>query len=353
MAATPNEIYHHLEQRIVGQKDCKEKLSILGYLFSLKLEMIKHNYPDTDLPKLNAMLIGPTGSGKTEMAFQLAEYLNVPFIRVDCTSITPTGYAGNDIEDFLQNLKYQLRDAGSPGIIILDEFDKLGKGKDSSSSGNFHENTQASLLDLLDSRYCADVHFGKHDSFASQERDRQLVNNSLIILSGALDHLFNNDKPSTTLSPGFIGAPIKTEVDVIKWRELLVKEGVMPEIVSRIVSICKTEKLTKDEIKQLLTEKKGSALAKYYNLLPTVEVTMEDIDKLSESVHNSKFGIRDLEGKIFDLIQSKLLERIDITYYPQFDPEEQDPLALVCTPEDLFYLEYSTDNNEEPPKDEN
>ena len=54
-----------------------------------------------ELEKANIMLVGPSGSGKTLLAKTLARSLGVPFASADATSLSPTGYTGNDVESIL------------------------------------------------------------------------------------------------------------------------------------------------------------------------------------------------------------------------------------------------------------
>ena len=56
---------------------------------------------EVELEKTNMLLIGPSGSGKTLMARTLARSLGVPFATADATSLSPTGYTGNDVESIL------------------------------------------------------------------------------------------------------------------------------------------------------------------------------------------------------------------------------------------------------------
>lgn len=43
-------------------------------------------------------MIGPTGSGKTEIARRLAQLSDAPFIKVEATKYTEVGYHGKDVE---------------------------------------------------------------------------------------------------------------------------------------------------------------------------------------------------------------------------------------------------------------
>ena len=49
-------------------------------------------------------MIGPTGSGKTLIAKTVANYLDVPFYIADATTLTESGYVGDDVESILASL---------------------------------------------------------------------------------------------------------------------------------------------------------------------------------------------------------------------------------------------------------
>ena len=73
-------------------------------------------------------MLGPTGSGKTFLAQNLARLLNVPFAIADATTLTEAGYVGEDVENILLKLiqaaDYDIEKA-QYGIIYIDEIDKI------------------------------------------------------------------------------------------------------------------------------------------------------------------------------------------------------------------------------------
>ena len=87
---------------------------------------------DVRIEKSNILMVGPTGSGKTYLVKTLARLLDVPLAIADATSLTESGYIGDDIESVVSKL---LAAAGNDvqraehGIIFIDEIDKIAKKK--------------------------------------------------------------------------------------------------------------------------------------------------------------------------------------------------------------------------------
>ncbi len=101
-ALTPMETVGWLDRHVVGQQDAKRAVAIAlrnRYRRLLVEEDIRREiYPS------NLIMLGPTGIGKTEIARRLAELTGSPFVKVEATKYTETGYVGRDVESMVRAL---------------------------------------------------------------------------------------------------------------------------------------------------------------------------------------------------------------------------------------------------------
>ena len=76
------------------------------------------------------LILGPTGTGKTETVKAASAYLNIPFIEINSANLVPEGIKGSSIEDYIYSLivacNYDLEQA-ERAIVFFDEFDKIGE----------------------------------------------------------------------------------------------------------------------------------------------------------------------------------------------------------------------------------
>jgi len=93
------EMLKGLDKYIVGQENAKKKL-VKTLLFNFQ-RLLLDEEERKRVRKRNIILMGPTGSGKTEMARILSEILGLPFCRVSATDFTMTGFKGDDPTDVI------------------------------------------------------------------------------------------------------------------------------------------------------------------------------------------------------------------------------------------------------------
>ena len=145
----PHTIKEYLDADIIGQSEAKVQVAVSVFLHYKRLQN-----PGI-LEKSNICMIGPTGSGKTLIAKTVANYLDVPFYIADATTLTESGYVGDDVESILASLIEQSGgdiERAERGIIFLDEVDKIARKSENVSitrdvSG---EGVQQALLKIVE-----------------------------------------------------------------------------------------------------------------------------------------------------------------------------------------------------------
>ena len=82
----PKQIKEFLDDYVIGQDDAKKVLAVAVYNHYKRI--MSQADLDVELQKSNILMLGPTGSGKTFLAQNLARLLNVPFAIADATTLT-------------------------------------------------------------------------------------------------------------------------------------------------------------------------------------------------------------------------------------------------------------------------
>jgi len=99
---TPIKIVEELDRYIVGQLDAKKAVAI-AVRNRWRRSQLETDYQAEVYPS-NILMMGPTGSGKTEIARRLSTIYKAPFTKVEVTRFTEVGIVGTDTEDCVNQL---------------------------------------------------------------------------------------------------------------------------------------------------------------------------------------------------------------------------------------------------------
>lgn len=99
---TPGDIVRYLDRYIIGQAEAKKAVAV-AIRNRARRERVSGPMKEEILPR-NILMIGATGSGKTEIARRLSRLLNAPFLKVEATKYTEVGYVGRNVESMIRDL---------------------------------------------------------------------------------------------------------------------------------------------------------------------------------------------------------------------------------------------------------
>jgi ATP-dependent Clp protease ATP-binding subunit ClpA len=272
------------------ESNIKQKLYGQDTAVDAVLERVYINFAgigNAKRPISSFLFLGPTGTGKTELAKLLGEHLEMKLLRYDMSEYqekhtvssligAPPGYVG--FEDGNVGGGKLISDISkNPYAIIL--FDEIEKA---------HSDVTNILLQMLDEGHITSANGKRVD-----------VKNCIIIMTSNLGAQAND-----TNNIGFGSLEKSGEED------RAMKDFFRPELRNRIDRICKFTKLDTLAIKKIVVkfvdELKASMTHKNIRLILTEPV----IDHLADKGYDSKMGARPLSRKIDELIRVPLSKKI-------------------------------------------
>jgi ATP-dependent Clp protease ATP-binding subunit ClpA len=243
---------------------------------------------DDKKPLASFLFLGPTGTGKTELAKLLSKNLDMPLLKYDMSEYSekhsvssligpPPGYVGFSDSQVQGGRLISDLSKNPHSILLFDEVEKA------------HPDIFNIFLQMLDEGRITGSN-GKEVS----------CKNTLIILTsnlGSADNERNNI--------GFGGLEKSGEDDKA------LKQFFKPEFRNRLDMICKFNKLDTLSIKKIVVkfvEELKKPLLEKHNI--TLNLSEPVVDYLAEVGYDSKMGARPLSRKIDELIRVPLSKKI-------------------------------------------
>jgi ATP-dependent Clp protease ATP-binding subunit ClpA len=239
-------------------------------------------------PTASFLFLGPTGTGKTELAKLLSKNLDMPLLKYDMSEYSekhsvssligpPPGYVGFGDSQVGGGRLISDLSKNPHSIMLFDEVEKA------------HPDIFNIFLQILD-----------EGNITGSNGKKVSCKNSIIIMTS---NLGSSDGERNNI--GF-GDQEKTGED-----DKALKEFFKPEFRNRLDLVCKFNKLDTLAIKKIVvkfTEELKKSLIEKHNI--TLTLSEPAIDYLAEQGYDKKMGARPLARKIDELVRVPLSKKI-------------------------------------------
>ncbi|MDP6293580.1 MAG: AAA family ATPase [Candidatus Woesearchaeota archaeon] len=274
---TASELMNDLNMKVRGQRDVKEAVAVA-------IQRQFHRMNGGKKPKLNTLIRGRTGTGKTHTIQCACEASGIPYYQFPLTGKSEAGLVGENLVDIFQQIPAE----DTHAAVHLDELDKLVRVYGSA------QDVQVELIPWLS---------------GAQVYDRR-THDMVFFLTGSFDGL---EEIAEARQMGGIGFHRQPEVDTRITEEDLIEFGVHEQLIGRIAQIEATEPLTRLDYVKIM----GNPYGEFARTFRAAKGTKERAVKMTEAAKNavidyceeSSFGARSLEKAAAKLFRSYELGR--------------------------------------------
>lgn len=299
-----------LDQSIVGQASAKDNVANM-------VNRLQLNLTESIRPK-SFLFTGPTGTGKSEMANQLADYLfgsKDALIRLDMSEFSEKssinrikgsadGYVGSDSK---QPLPFDTLQSNPRQVILLDEFEKAD------------QQVQLLFMQVLD-----------EGSFTTERHTTVDFSKAIVIATTNA-----GTEELSTPSIGFNQSDEISKTEIVN----TLSTDFPKELLNRFEHMIVFDKLSIDEYKQILAIKYNAFIEEAQKNRPDLQFSPKHIDKdddkslsmldeLAEETYNPQFNGRPAQRSIEKHIEDHLLAHIKDVKQEVFKEASTQPQPL-------------------------
>ena len=278
-----------------SQESCARALSALFSFHLVKNELMDAGFSADELPYHHAIMVAPTGAGKTYLLRHIAKVCGVNMIFMDGSSVSRDGWKGASFSQQLLAARNAAKDdyTFARSVLFVDEFDKMRLYHDRNDGGNPQDN----LLQMFNG-----------GEVAAEAEGRQVdtidVSRFTVIMGGAFAGLEEiiRKRMSPKANVGFGAAATGKELDdraILHYATPgdLQKYGMKKELIARIGSILHINPLAVEDYRHLLTAEAGSVQANYRNYFShgfgvDFDISEEAICQIAEQCSQATTGAR-------------------------------------------------------------
>lgn len=310
------QMYEVISSRVIGQNEAVKKVT-------KSIQRSRMGLKDPNKPGLVAMCVGNSGTGKTELAKQLAKYMfdsEDAMIRIDMSEFmekisinriigSPSGYVGYEDSNLLDQIRRK-----PYSVILMDEIEKA------------HPDVYNIFLQAFDDGHMTDSH-GRKVSFK----------NCIILMTSNVGARIVKDFGSG------VGFSTKSKVsskddDIKGILEKELKKKFAPEFINRIDEIIYFNDLSRDDIKKILHLELNKTIGRLSDLGFNSDLDDTIIEKLIDVGYDPQYGARPMKRAIQkwvdDYLTDTLLENPEIgsTFRISYDAESESTKISVKKP---------------------
>lgn len=268
--------------------------------------------------KSNVLIIGKTGSGKTETLKQICKELSIPYTIEDATKYTKEGYVGSSVEDMIYNLLDNADwdfEKAEKGMLIIDEIDKkVDKGDFSDVAGGDVLNSLLKIIEGTIIKVAVPEDIYEETGMLYYKFD---TSNLIVFFSGVFPGL-DGIREKRLKNRGVVGFKIDNDSDKYNdsyTKSDLVNFGLPEEFAGRLDTIIELRTLDKHDLLAILNKSNLSIFRRYQGNLGNLRIDLKYnpkvLEDIAEKALKSNTGARELNLYVNGIFEKAICEIFD------------------------------------------